>query len=43
MALGTAVGGAAGALLVAFVPAGAVKILLGAVLIASALRVFKVR
>lgn len=41
MALGTVVGSAVGGVLVAFVPAGAVKLLLGAVLIGSALRVFK--
>ena len=41
MALGTVVGSAFGALLVAFVPAGAIKVVLGTVLIASALRVFK--
>jgi len=41
MALGTVVGSAAGALLVVFVPAGVIKVVLGAVLIASALRVFK--
>jgi hypothetical protein len=35
--------GAAGAPLVAFVPAGAVTVLLGRVLIGSALRVFKVK
>jgi uncharacterized protein len=43
MALGTVVGSAAGALLVVFVPAGTIKVLLGLVLIASALRVFKVK
>jgi uncharacterized membrane protein YfcA len=32
-----------GGLLIAYVPAGAVKLLLGIVLIASALRVFNVR
>ena len=41
MALGTIVGSAAGALLVVLVPAGAIKVVLGLVLIASALRVFK--
>jgi len=41
MALGTVVGSTAGALLVVFVPAGAIKVVLGSVLIASALRVFK--
>ena len=43
MGLGTVLGSAAGGLLIAYVPAGAVKLLLGIVLIASALRVFKVR
>jgi uncharacterized membrane protein YfcA len=42
MALGTAVGSATGALLVAFVAASVIKVVLGSVLIASALRVFKV-
>jgi uncharacterized membrane protein YfcA len=42
MALGTVVGSAAGTLLVALVPAVAIKIVLGAVLIASARRAFKV-
>jgi uncharacterized membrane protein YfcA len=42
MALGTVAGSATGALLVVLVPAGAVKVVLGVVLIASALRVFKV-
>ncbi len=41
MAAGTVVGSAVGALLVAYAPAGAVKLLLGCVLIGSALRVFK--
>jgi uncharacterized protein len=41
MALGTVVGSAGGAWLVVFVPAGAIKVVLGVVLIASALRVFK--
>lgn len=41
MALGTVVGSAAGALLVAVVPAGAIKVVLGSVLIASALRVLR--
>ena len=41
MALGTIVGSATGAWLVVFVPAGAIKVVLGSVLIASALRVFK--
>jgi len=41
MALGTVVGSAVGAWLVVFVPAGAIKVVLGSVLIASALRVFK--
>ena len=43
MALGTVAGSATGAMLVAFVPAGAIKVVLGAVLIASALRVFKTK
>lgn len=43
MALGTVVGSALGGFLIAYAPAGAVKVLLGVVLIASALRVFKVR
>jgi uncharacterized protein len=42
MGAGTVVGSAAGALLVVLVPAGAIKVVLGAALIASALRVFKV-
>jgi uncharacterized membrane protein YfcA len=37
------VGSAVGGLLVVYVPAGGVKLLLGCVLIASALRVFKTR
>ena len=41
MALGTVVGSATGAWLVVFVPPGAIKVVLGSVLIASALRVFK--
>ena len=41
MALGTVVGSAVGGTLVAYVPAAAVKLLLGVVLIGSALRVFK--
>lgn len=41
--LGTVVGSAAGGLLIAYAPAQGVKVLLGVVLIASALRVFKVR
>lgn len=41
MAAGTVAGSAVGGLLVVYVPAGAVKLLLGCVLIASALRVFK--
>ena len=40
MGLGTILGSIAGGWLVAYVPAGAVKLLLGGVLIASALRVF---
>ena len=43
MGLGTVVGSAVGGLLVAYVPANGVKVLLGVVLIASALRLFKVR
>ena len=43
MGAGTAVGSAVGAWLVAYAPAGGVKLLLGCVLIGSALRVFKVR
>lgn len=43
MALGTVVGSAAGALLVVFVSANAIKVVLGSVLVASALRVFKVK
>lgn len=42
MAIGTSLGGIAGGALVAFVPAGAVKLLLGCVLIASAVKVFTV-
>ena len=42
MGLGTILGSAAGALLVAYVPGNAVKLLLGGVLIASPLRVFAV-
>jgi uncharacterized membrane protein YfcA len=42
MGLGTIVGSIAGGLLVAYVPAEAVKLLLGGVLIASALRVFAI-
>lgn len=41
MAAGTVVGSAVGGLLVTYAPAGAVKLLLGCVLIGSALRVFK--
>ena len=41
MAAGTVAGSVVGGLLVVYVPAGAVKLLLGCVLIASALRVFK--
>jgi uncharacterized membrane protein YfcA len=41
MAGGTVVGSAMGGMLVAYAPAGAVKLLLGCVLIGSALRVFK--
>ena len=41
MALGTVVGSAAGALLVVFIPSIVVKVLLGCVLIGSALRVFR--
>lgn len=43
MALGTVVGSAAGGLLVAWAPAGGIKLLLGCVLIGSALRVFRPR
>ena len=43
MALGTVVGSATGAWLVVFVPSGAIKVVLGSVLIASALRVLKAR
>lgn len=43
MAAGTVIGSAIGGLLVGYVPAGAVKLLLGCVLIGSALRVFKAR
>ena len=42
MGLGTILGSAAGAVLVGYVPAGGVRLLLGGVLIASALRVFAV-
>jgi uncharacterized membrane protein YfcA len=42
MATGTVFGSAAGGLFVAYVPAGAVKLVLGCVLVGSALRVFKV-
>ena len=40
--LGTVVGSAAGGMLIAYAPAGGIKIALGVVVIASALRVFKV-
>jgi uncharacterized membrane protein YfcA len=43
MAFGTVLGSAAGGLLIAYAPAGPVKVALGVVLIASALRVFRVR
>jgi uncharacterized membrane protein YfcA len=43
MGLGTVVGSAAGGVLIAYAPAGAVKVLLGVVLIASAHRVFRAR
>jgi uncharacterized membrane protein YfcA len=43
MALGTVLGSTVGGWLVVRVPANAVELLLGCVLIASALRVFKVR
>jgi uncharacterized membrane protein YfcA len=43
MAGGTVVGSAVGGLLVVYAPAGGVKLLLGCVLIGSALRVFKAR
>ena len=43
MALGTVLGSATGGMLVALVPSGAIKLVLGSVLIASALQVFKVR
>ena len=43
MGLGTVVGSAVGGLLVTYVPANGVKVLLGVVLIASALRLFKIR
>ena len=43
MAAGTAAGSAIGGALVVYVPAGAVKLVLGCVLIASALRVFRAR
>lgn len=43
MAAGTVAGSAAGGLLVSYVPAGAVKLVLGLVLVGSALRVFKAR
>ena len=42
MAIGTSLGGIAGGAMVVFVPAGAVKLLLGCVLIASAVKVFAV-
>jgi len=42
MSLGTILGGVVGGAMVAFVPAGAVKLLLGSVLIASAAKVFAV-
>jgi uncharacterized membrane protein YfcA len=42
MAAGTVFGSTVGGLLVAYVPAGAVKVVLGCVLVGSALRVFKV-
>ena len=42
MGLGTIVGSIAGGLLVAYVPAESVKLLLGVVLIASAVKVFAV-
>ena len=42
MAIGTSLGGIAGGAMVVFVPAGAVKLLLGGVLIASAVKVFAV-
>jgi uncharacterized membrane protein YfcA len=41
--LGTTFGSAAGGFLVAYAPTGGVKLLLGAVLIASAFRAFRVR
>jgi uncharacterized membrane protein YfcA len=43
MAGGTGVGSAVGGLLGVYVPTDSVKLLLGSVLIGSALRVFKVR
>jgi uncharacterized membrane protein YfcA len=43
MGLGTIIGSAAGGFLVACAPTGGVKVLLGAVLIASAFRAFQVR
>ena len=43
MGLGTVVGSAVGGFLIAYAPAGAIKVLLGLVLIVSALRVFRVR
>jgi uncharacterized membrane protein YfcA len=43
MAAGTVLGSAVGGLLVAYAPAGAVKLLLGCVLIGSALRVLSQR
>jgi uncharacterized membrane protein YfcA len=42
MALGTSLGGIVGGAMVVFVPTGAVKLLLGSVLIASAAKVFAV-
>jgi uncharacterized membrane protein YfcA len=43
MGLGTVVGSAAGGVLIAYAPAVAVKVLLGVVLIASAVRAFRAR
>lgn len=43
MGLGTVVGSAAGGVLIAYAPAGAVKMLLGVVLIVSALRALRAR
>ena len=43
MGLGTVVGSAVGGFLIAYAPAGAIKVLLGLVLIVSALRVLRVR